>query len=577
MSDLSKIILPDNSQYTLKDPVARVSIPFGQVDSTSTSTVFTATIPGITELYDGVCIFLRNGVVTSASGCTLDINGLGAKPIYSTMSADTRIATVFNVAYTMLFIYNSTRVEGGCWDMYYGYYKDTTMAYGSLDYYFRPYVGEKLYRYKLVLQGKDNRIYPVTLTNQTSGTQVAKTPTSVGLRPGRIWYYASTSAINAGAVVGAQTLQKIGYTTAAAYNFNTSISTYRTVYLRGTYNVDEDLFYLYNDGGSPCTSYYTQVPTNTANITLSDYFVEGYYYMLVGGSYSTANYLSIFGYNPLYYFDGTNLIPASTKVAWDLVADASVVNLTPSVYYDQITQGNTFTRSGITFTLNADGSVTADGTASSQTWYSFTSSTKTDIVPVIYLDPNKTYTLSGCPSGGSTSTYSIHYRFYIASQTPNTSGTGAVNKDDIGTAQQVNGYRYAEVYISIKNGATLSNVTFNPMIEVGSAAHAYVPSNTSVPQVGEVTVSSNGAVSRALSPNVVYHFTGNLTSLTITFVSSTIATAHYHFDFISGSTAPTLTLPSTVVMPDDFSVDGGKRYEIDILSNYGTAQSWGVS
>lgn len=101
--------------------VRAVAIPSGQVDSTSTSTAFTATIPGITELKNGVCVFLKNGVVTSASGCTLNINGLGAKPIYNTMAAATAVTTTFNSGYTMLFVYDETRVSGGCWMMYYGY------------------------------------------------------------------------------------------------------------------------------------------------------------------------------------------------------------------------------------------------------------------------------------------------------------------------------------------------------------------------------------------------------------------------------------------------------------------------
>lgn len=101
--------------------VRAVAIPFGQVDSTSTSTAFTATIPGITELKDGVCVFLKNGRVTSASGCTLNINGLGAKPIYNTMATATAVTTTFNSGYTMLFVYDETRVSGGCWMMYYGY------------------------------------------------------------------------------------------------------------------------------------------------------------------------------------------------------------------------------------------------------------------------------------------------------------------------------------------------------------------------------------------------------------------------------------------------------------------------
>ena len=110
------------SSQTVAGPADKaVSIPFGQVAADSTSTAFTAEIEGITELRDGVCVMLKNGVITSASGWTLNINGLGAKPVYSTMGAATRITTTFNVNYTMLFVYNSTRVSGGCWDMYYGY------------------------------------------------------------------------------------------------------------------------------------------------------------------------------------------------------------------------------------------------------------------------------------------------------------------------------------------------------------------------------------------------------------------------------------------------------------------------
>lgn len=91
----------------------------------------------------------------------------------------------------------------------------------------------------------------------------------------------------------------------------------------------------------------------------------------------------------------------------------------------------------------------------------------------------------------------------------------------------------------------------------------------------EITISDSGAVTQALSPNILYHFTGNLTSLTIT-LSSTTGIAYYHFDFNSGSTAVQLSLPQTVIMPDDFSVEASYRYEIDILNNYGTVQNWSV-
>ena len=105
-----------------------VSIPYGVLDGTSTSTAMTATVDGITELRDGVCMWLKNGTVTSASGVKLNINSLGAKPIYSSMSASSAVTTTFANGYTMLFVYDSTRVSDGCWVMSYGYYTNTTYS-----------------------------------------------------------------------------------------------------------------------------------------------------------------------------------------------------------------------------------------------------------------------------------------------------------------------------------------------------------------------------------------------------------------------------------------------------------------
>lgn len=93
----------------------------------------------------------------------------------------------------------------------------------------------------------------------------------------------------------------------------------------------------------------------------------------------------------------------------------------------------------------------------------------------------------------------------------------------------------------------------------------------------EQTISTAGAVSQALSPFVIYHFTGAVTSLTITLTAPSSGIAHYHFDFLSGSTAATLSLPNTVDMPESFAVEASKRYEIDILNNYGTVMAWATS
>ena len=94
-------------------------------------------------------------------------------------------------------------------------------------------------------------------------------------------------------------------------------------------------------------------------------------------------------------------------------------------------------------------------------------------------------------------------------------------------------------------------------------------------KITEVTNSTAGAVSVALDSETIYHFTGAITSLTLTLTSPASGQlAHYHFDFDSGSTAPTLTLPQTVTMPGGFTVEASKHYEIDILNSYGAVMAW---
>ena len=99
-----------------------------------------------------------------------------------------------------------------------------------------------------------------------------------------------------------------------------------------------------------------------------------------------------------------------------------------------------------------------------------------------------------------------------------------------------------------------------------------------VSAVTEEEVAGDGAVTQALDSGKYYRFVGTLTSLTITLnPPASGQMAWYHFDFETETTPPTLTLPTTVVMPDGFEVEGDKRYEVDILNNYGTVQSWTIA
>lgn len=108
---------------------------------------------------------------------------------------------------------------------------------------------------------------------------------------------------------------------------------------------------------------------------------------------------------------------------------------------------------GIAYTVNSDGTITANGTATGRSEFVL-SANKSD-----WASGN--YVLSGCPSGGSADTYSL--------QTINGfSDTGSgLQKND--TAE------FARISIIIKKRTTVSNLVFKPQLELGTTPTAYTP------------------------------------------------------------------------------------------------------
>lgn len=80
-----------------------------------------------------------------------------------------------------------------------------------------------------------------------------------------------------------------------------------------------------------------------------------------------------------------------------------------------------------------------------------------------------------------------------------------------------------------------------------------------------------------LEPNKFYVFP-EMASLSVTLQApqNTAITSEYHFVFKSGATATTLTLPEDITLPDGFTVDANKIYELSILEGMLLAQSWAV-
>lgn len=298
-----------------------------------TSAIWDITDPSVTNLRDGMSIVVRVPVAGNSSyGTVIRVNGGSMHPVVYNINSGigarygvgSFVVAHFDSEQTATYYDNgnAAKTATGVWKVM-DYDTTTTAAYSMRDYYFKPYAGaEAIYRYKLCAMGIDNRMIPITVTNQTDATIIAKAPIRIGFRPAKIWLYSLTTTIAAGGAFGGQSMYSAGYIASGCqYNFNTEIPAYRLVYLRGTYNRNDDLFFLSDDGTSPCTSYYTTVPLNQASFALNDYFDEGGWYILVGCTYSSVNTLCVFDNNPMYYFDGQHLIPAHTALIPNKVSE----------------------------------------------------------------------------------------------------------------------------------------------------------------------------------------------------------------------------------------------------------------
>lgn len=143
-------------------------------------------------------------------------------------------------------------------------------------------------------------------------------------------------------------------------------------------------------------------------------------------------------------------------------------NLIPYPYTD-----TTKTLNGITFTVNSDGSVTVSGTATAQAYFKLQQS---------FSLKKGQYFFSGCPKGGTGTTYSLYlstsdYVFY---------------KSDIGNGISINAEddKIVSIVINIAKDTTVENLVFKPQLELGSTATAYEPYTAA-----EYTPAADGTVS----------------------------------------------------------------------------------
>ena len=137
----------------------------------------------------------------------------------------------------------------------------------------------------------------------------------------------------------------------------------------------------------------------------------------------------------------------------ELTVSVSGKNLLP-------TMPNSVTRNGITYAVNADGTITLNGTAE-----------KADGVDIVTKIPLKAgvYTLTGCPKGGSETTFALR------------AGLGTANTlygRDYGNGLKITTETDTTITVTIQNaeiGRVFDNVVYYPQLELGDTATAYEP------------------------------------------------------------------------------------------------------
>lgn len=90
-----------------------------------------------------------------------------------------------------------------------------------------------------------------------------------------------------------------------------------------------------------------------------------------------------------------------------------------------------------------------------------------------------------------------------------------------------------------------------------------------------ITDASTGSVSRIIESDKIYHFTGSgITDLTLTLDNT--GNKHFHFNFVSESTPPTITVGDVAWVNGFFTPAANTKYEVDILDGMGVYAAWPI-
>ena len=265
------------------------------VDTTSTATAFTVQIPEFadeTGYRDGMFFLLYNNKFTSATGYTVDVNGFGAKPVFTVSNKATRSTTGFAKDAVFPFWYDSS-VDDGNGGWVYGTLIDKntdTVGYSLRSNSKKLPMSDAVSRYRLLFTSADGTKYVPSTTSTSTNATAARTVCQTPINPfGEIVYYGTTTTVAAGSSPAATTLWQ-QYAIGLGYSFNTTgaaltLTLWKPVYIKCAPQSDGSAII------DATTPYVQDLPSTD----------DGKIYIFLGIAYS-ATAVEMMYYHPVYYY-----------------------------------------------------------------------------------------------------------------------------------------------------------------------------------------------------------------------------------------------------------------------------------
>ena len=232
--------------------------------------------------------------------------------------------------------------------------------------------------------------------------------------------------------------------------------TWHTSYMKDSfvYTVDGNNYEVTYPEKSGLMALKSDIPTDYATqsqLAQTNQNVEDLYTILEQAQVVTVTTLEQ-AYTTRETADGENIVDGvQTTVKEIRGKTVATENLIPYPY----AYPTDYTNNGVTFTVNSDGTITANGTATGGNALYYLSSLYT------VKTPEKSY-LSGCPSGGGSTTFSI--QAYTREQ---------IYFSDIGSGFLAPANVEINIVLIVANGYTANNLIFRPMLNVGTEAKPY--------------------------------------------------------------------------------------------------------